>query len=878
MEQAAPTPRRRRLRTVVARTLLILALLPQLGILWVLHRPSPTSLPAGLVSLALGGSLDMVTATVERATIDRRGIVRLQGLRLRYPETRGWDSVPTNGPGGHAQADLDVTLSPAWRDWLLARPSIPALRAQGRVTTEEGAVAQPLLDRLDLRMGPDGAVAVARAGSFYLRADAAGDLGGATGTEADAGLIERARDLRRLVATLGVLRSFEGGAELVARSGSLSLEASGRMREGASLRNVGLGGWEIPAGAADFTLRAGTTAGGGKARLSAREIRLGASRIANTEISADLGGDFHLVAEGLELAGIHQGGCVLEGRVGRAALGPGEWKLEARLAAVLGDSRLAGKVAISEGRLQLSEVNLAAPASDAVRLPGLGAFLREAGVDFAGRVELADASALASGGRLVGASGRFAASQVGWKEIRPSSIRPERPAAALSGKWSVQPDQGVFLLDDLDVAGLRGSIGGGLRKGDPYEVRLRSTEGNPVHPGCLNSLLGGWWTALWERFDLSTTGTAPHAEVRVLGKWGESHADRVEVTAALENFGFMGARFASTRVRVVSTPAETDVRIDELAGLLDGKPAGAARGSVRWDWTDKTREGRPEIVAEGDLDPACALRLHDSEQALRLRGWNFGLPWTRLRITPGKPTEVELLTGETSRLAGIEVGPMRLRLSQPTQAGAPLDLSVEAAFAGGRLELDLSGDLAGDNEIRRLALIDVWWADLQKALPGLLGRQAPGKTVDPASLNADFQGRVDFQRLDQAVGGGRFVLRDPRLKTIHLLGGLSQALGSLGIDFSNYPLTEASGTFRLKDGRAQLQPLKLQGEDAVMELQGGVNLSDGRLDLAGEFRLRKSPWGILGYINPNRLIAKVLKIKIQGTLEKPEAKVEARPF
>ena len=873
MEKAAPSPGRRRLRTVFVRTLLVLTLLPQLGMLWVLHRPSPTSLPAGLVALVIEGGMDMTTAELERATIDSRGVLRLQGLRLRYPEERGLDGL-RRGIGGLVQADLDVTLAPAWRDWLLLRPSSPALRAQGRVTAEHPARAQALLDRLDLRLEADrGAVAVARAGAFHLRAEARGERGE---TEGEGDLNEQSRALEPFIAALAELRNFEGGAELVANADRLRLEASGRMREGASLRNLQVGGWEFAAGAGGFSLRAETTANGGVARLNARDLRLGTARLATASVAID-DGVFRLVADGLGFAGISGGGGLVEGRLlGRGA--SDDWRLDARLAGELGASRLAGNLSLSDKSLRVSGLNVAAPARDLVRLPGLGEFLRGAGVDFAGRVELADAQVLVAHGRPVGASGWFAATQAGWGDIRPSSIRPERPSSALSGRWSVDVGNGTFLLDDLDLAGLRGSIGGGLRKGEPYEVRLRSTEGNPVHPGCLNSLLGEWWVDLWKLFDLSTTGTAPHAEVVVLGKWGEASAERVAVSAALENFGFMGARFASTRVRVDATRSETQVRIDELAGLLEGKPAGTARGLVRWDWNNPAWGGRPEILAEGDLEPACALRLHDSGLAQRLRGWTFGLPWTKVRITPGKPTEVELLTGEASRLAGIAIGPMRLRLSQPPEPEAPMDLKLEAAFAGGRLELDLNGNLSDRNQVRRLALVDVGWADLQKALPELSGRRTAGPAADPATLSAEFQGQVDLGRIDQAEGRGNFLLKDPRLKTIHLLGGVSQALGSLGIDFSTYPLTEASGAFTLRAGRAELAPLSLRGDDAVMELQGGVNLGDGRLDLKGEFRLRKSPWGILGYINPNRLIARVLKISIRGTLQAPEARVDARPF
>lgn len=121
-------------------------------------------------------------------------------------------------------------------------------------------------------------------------------------------------------------------------------------------------------------------------------------------------------------------------------------------------------------------------------------------------------------------------------------------------------------------------------------------------------------------------------------------------------------------------------------------------------------------------------------------------------------------------------------------------------------------------------------------------------------------------------------MRDPSLKTVHLLGGFSQALEAVGVDFSNYPLTEAKGDYSLAKGKVLLRPLRLQGDDSLMVLTGEVELEGGQVALEGEFKLRKSPWGILGYINPNRLIAKMLGIKVRGTLSKPEVTVQARPF
>lgn len=875
MEMSAPTRKRRRFRTVLIRTLLSLGLLSQLLFLWALHRPSPTAIPTGLAEALAEATLDSTLVDIDRATVDRRGVIRLQGVRLTYPASRRFGGA-AEVVAATARATVDAEIFPPWREWARLRAGSPRVRAQGRLATAGWGGEQSLLDRLDLRMAADGSVLlVANAAGFHIRASVAGTPEGGAGP---AETLDRQGDrLRPILDALALLRSFEGGAELRASGQTLRVEASGRLRPGASLRAVELAGWRVPAGAGEFALTAQLDEQGADLRLRADDLRLGELRVGGVALEIGRKGDFSLAAQEVSLSGMDKGAAAASGSL-RQGPRSGQWSMLARASASLGDSRVAGLLRMNGAELEISELNLSAAARDLNRLPGIGDQLRSAGVDFAGRAELIDSQAVVRHGQLIGGSGWFALTGAGWGDIRPSAIRPERPAAALSGKWSLNPRPGVFLLSELDLAGLRGSIGGGLSKGEDYEVRLSSSPGNPVHPGCLNSLLGEWWIDLWQRFDLSTGGAAPHADVRVRGKWGEAQAERVEVSASLESFGFMGARFSSTEVRVAATPAETLVWIDRLEGLIDGKPAGAARGRLRWDWRNPAWEGRPEIEAEGDIEPACVLRLHDAAMAQRLRGWSLGSPWTKVRITPGKDTTVDLSTSGPSRIAGMDFGPLRLQLAQPAQPDSPLLLSLGAAFAGGRLEIDLQGNLRDQNDIRRLALIDVWWADLQKAVPGLFGEPKTGETPDPSSLAGEFQGRINLEDPSKAAGSGRFLLKDPRLKTIHLLGGVSEALSKVGIDFSTYPLTEAEGVYSLEAGKAKLTPLRLRGQDAVLELRGLVDLESGKLSLKGDFKLRKSPWGILGYINPNRLIAKILKIEIGGTLKNPEAKAETLPF
>ena len=88
-------------------------------------------------------------------------------------------------------------------------------------------------------------------------------------------------------------------------------------------------------------------------------------------------------------------------------------------------------------------------------------------------------------------------------------------------------------------------------------------------------------------------------------------------------------------------------------------------------------------------------------------------------------------------------------------------------------------------------------------------------------------------------------------------------------------MNRAEASFRCTEGKALLNPLKIEGDDAALNLKGSIQLQNGALDLSGRLYLKDSPWGLLKYINPNRLIARMIDIRIGGTVNKPE--VGARP-
>ena len=837
--------KRRPWPSVVARTALVVTLLPQLGILWILHRPSPTRLPAALVAAATERLLGEATLAVERATIDRRGEVRLDGLRIEH------------APSGVVFLG-EARVSPSWSGLLGWEDAPPRLAARGRLADlrADGAGAT-LAEDVVLRAGdPSGATLelATRIGGVRLRlaSHTMALLPKRPVTAARAGTTP---DWRAWLREAGRL---EGGAEVIAGEGIWQAEVavragdspSGSWRlgklEGWALDDMGdLVGWARAEGVCLGDLSAGVIRGHawpGMASLAIEDGRWGT------------------------LEGVRAGGTLVATRDATRA----------RLALWAGDSAVRLRLSDPEGKAgwQVDRLAGVLRAPELLRLPGSAEALRRAGIDLAGGVELADATLEIASGAVTSAQGWFAIRDAGWKDIRPAIIRPERPSAALRGHARVDIVAGSFAATQLDLAGLTGSIEGGLTAGSPYVVRLASTPGNPVHPGCLDSLLGDWWEDLWRRFDLTTGGACPQADVVVKGRWGSSVAEEVKVGATLERFGFMGARFVDTAVRVRATGTSTVVDIDQLTGELEGKAAGSARGTVTWDWT--SGQGLPDIRAEGDLHPLVALRLQEGGAAHvgRLRGAVFGEPYLKVAIPAKGTTTVNLTTRGPSDILGAKFGPLNLDFALDPRKPGMIHLTGAGDLAGGTVSLVLEGDFGTRNRVESLKVDGVRWAKLPQALPFLFSEQPEAESSD-ATLTGSFAGALDLGTHPTVEGQGDFVLRDSQLRRVQLFGVLTEGLDTLGLGFSGYDLTEARGEFQVKEGKVRLPRLVIGGEDAELRLAGTVDLNSGGLKLAGDFQLKDSRWGPLGLLNPNRLITKVIKIKVGGTLAKPETKVGA---
>jgi hypothetical protein len=526
----------------------------------------------------------------------------------------------------------------------------------------------------------------------------------------------------------------------------------------------------------------------------------------------------------------------------------------------------------SEG-VALSDSFAHIAASDLTRLNVVATGARNAGVDLSGPIDLIGAEF--SWKKTAGVHGRgsFAFSKLGWKGISPSRVRPDNSFTVFTGDFNFSTNENKFSLQRLNLGGICGELEAGLQVGDAYTIRLNSTEGCPVNPPFLNNLLGDWWKDLWSRFDLSTAGMRPHADVLVKGKWGAADVEKVCVRAQLENFGFMGGRFSSLDLWVFKTPQNTTVRIDSVRGELEGRGAGSAHGAVEWDALKPEWNGQPRITVEGDIQPAFLLRLYDVSLANQLREWKFPKHQVRLALEPDHSLQIHLSAAEPVTVAGVRVESLEFDLAK-NPSGTEMAIRASGGVYGGHTTVEFKGDMSHQNTLS-VSVIDWSRTGLMNLVASIQGRSVDKQTSkDKSNLMVSYKGTLDLDAPLATEGEGHAVLTDPHLKTIHLLGGLSEGLDALGLGFSSYPLEKAELSLHCKAGVGEVKRLDLTGPSASLKFKGNISLRDGALALAGQFKVSPSPFGPLGLLNPNRLIASMINIYVGGNLSKPQVSLK----
>ncbi len=511
-------------------------------------------------------------------------------------------------------------------------------------------------------------------------------------------------------------------------------------------------------------------------------------------------------------------------------------------------------------------------AEDLARLPELRAALAAGGVTLDGAVQLADGDVSFTAGswEVHGATGRLSFSGLRALGLHAEAIAPGAGAPLNADlRYDAAATDFPLVLERLDLAGVRGDAHCSLRAGGPFRLNLRGE----LAPPCLDQLLGDWWVQLWGLFRLNAR---PHAVIEVEGAWGQPLSTTTRGVVTLADFRFMEAPFRSVAVRIDADARRTAIGLGKLAGG-DREADGSVDGLVTWDWSKPPAEAGPRVHVEGNLAPWIAATIAGRELGASLRA--LELPPSRqlvVDVAPGVGGQPEVAAkvrcADPFRAWAIDSAHLELAVRS---VGPKLAVTADLDLAAGRAHLDLAGDLLRTPQVQ----LELRRCDLAK-VAALVGKFGPAKTAESAPpppirasvalLDLRYAGTVDLAHPTLLRGRGDFLLNDPELKKVRVLGGLSSALESIGVDATSYELQVARGTFGCLEGKAYFPDLALTGPDARLQLTGEVDLTGPTVNFLGDFSLpSRGSFNPLEFLNLNRALVALTKIRVKGPLANP---------
>lgn len=874
--QPGSSPSRRFLRGLT-NTCLLLLLPAQLGLAWLAGHDGPVRLPDFVV--------EAVTERLAAGGVD----FRARDLWILPDLTLAADDVEIAVAGLTGEvftaARAEVALQPAR---LLAGEVVATrLRLNGARLWCPASVAadgrrRGLVDELTLDLAKEGRWFSLRAAQLR-----AGRITCHLSGELPAGLLraepaapDEAPLSRRLAGVLGAL-----DAALTAAEGSggatVTVRCSGRND-----------------GTAQLSLQAllGDEQGERIGRISLRGLRLRA----DAKLAADGAlRDWRITGEA-ETAAWQDGAAVTAGRVGLRARGVGmAGRIEAD--ASLGDVRF-GEILCRQLGLRATRADAAAPWSLGFRAhtdasfvtgtaqagadggrritiehalvsgaelsahPAVTPVLLAAGIDLRGDLLLREGeAAFAPDGTLLGARGEAALAGFRGLGLSAESISPDRDLPVRTF-FDYAPGRGEqpLLLRDLRLASVVGEADCALAEGGPFRLTLHGE----LAPACLDRVLGNWWIDLWRIF---LTQENPHAFIEVRGRWGAA-ASRTKGRVLMRNFDFMGAPFRRVEVGVDADERRTLIGLHRLQGGLTADD-GEVEGSATWDWSKPGALAGPAVKAAGDLQPWVAARCAGKPFGEALRG--LVLPRARrfeLDLAPtAKGLDIRTTIESEGAFTAWGIAGRGLKVGTSTRDGG-MRIDARLGLADGEAELRLDGD-----PLRRTDFV----LGLRNCDPAQIGRivqdlgesskEPPTKAGGRGRLDLDFKGRIDLESPRELRGLGTYALKDPDLKKVRLLGGISGVLEAVGVGATTYELDQAAGSFGCLAGRAYFPDMKITGKQARLELAGEVDLKELTLDFVGDLSLpRKEGFNPLEIINLNRALVSLTKIRLHGPLAKPE--------
>ena len=155
----------------------------------------------------------------------------------------------------------------------------------------------------------------------------------------------------------------------------------------------------------------------------------------------------------------------------------------------------------------------------------------------------------------------------------------------------------------------------------------------------------------------------------------------------------------------------------------------------------------------------------------------------------------------------------------------------------------------------------------------------PEPREDASRMDVGFRGEIVLPRLGTLDGVGRVQLYEPELMQLHILGGLSRVMNSLGVGLTSFELNRVEGDFTIRDGKVYFPGLKLMGKGAQVDCVGRYDLMDQGLHFRAKLTAKKgNEIPLLGDVLElvNRL-PRLAPVDVRGTLQKPSWSIDPTP-
>ncbi|MDR2430059.1 MAG: AsmA-like C-terminal region-containing protein [Puniceicoccales bacterium] len=532
------------------------------------------------------------------------------------------------------------------------------------------------------------------------------------------------------------------------------------------------------------------------------------------------------------------------------------------------------------------------------RVESLGRYLALPKV--AGRLPAEVASALTLGGALR-ADGRVAFARGGVFEeacfrLGTGAVRFGEIELSGAEGWVRMTPSGLEVRDARLQGtgwGVEGDFSTGFAHDGDYRFLLRGS----TEPRLLNGFLGGWWARLWADFGLRREAL-PRADIEVRGRWSGRPDEFIYCAVVADGVRFRGVDFAGAQVRIAELPRVLAV-FDLRAWRADGT---GADGALQWHYSPLPEHRRESLRFRfsGALP---------KDVAVVVAGEGLPESLTGVRVDGAVDAEVTgFYHGVASGSPGREQVVVRVRTPGVVEAwGMPFaNFAGEVAYDSRRVAVTVFEAGFADGKVASRPEVGRWqraWVDLRPPEPvlsldvevegarrskffdslGALRRERdvapPEPRKDASRMDVRFCGGIVLPRLETLDGAGRVRLHEPELMQLHVFGGLSRLMNSLGVGLTSFELDRVEGDFTICDGKVYFPGLKLTGNGAQVDCVGRYGLVDDGLHFRAKLTAKKGNGiPLLGDVLElvNRL-PRLAPVNIRGTLQKPSWSIDPTP-